>query len=178
MKIVSVTVAVLLMCLACFGQAPATIQGDKYPHLEFGVPTLNLNGAGFQPVSASVTGGFGMEDVHYFWHVSGTYDAAAKASYCVYLPPPTRSLTGRPLEGLSSTPSAPLYDPKNPMTRDFASLSAEDQHEYSRQQEKALDAAHPGTSALFKTMGLGLGIASVGMAAAAGSSMGLLWRLP
>lgn len=53
---------------------------DTRPRLEL-EPRINFNGGGFQAVSASMTAGAGMENKHFVWHVSGTYDAAAKADY-------------------------------------------------------------------------------------------------
>jgi hypothetical protein len=50
---------------------------DTRPRLEL-EPQLNLNGAGFQLVSGSMTAGAGMEENHFNWHVFGTYDAAKK----------------------------------------------------------------------------------------------------
>lgn len=52
---------------------------DIRPRLEL-EPRLNLNGGGYQTVSGSMTGGLGMEDTHFLWHVSGTYDAARKTN--------------------------------------------------------------------------------------------------
>lgn len=56
--------------------------GDSRPKLEL-EPQANFNGGGFNTFSGSMTGGFGMEDEHFSWHLSGTYDAAKKATYCI-----------------------------------------------------------------------------------------------
>jgi len=53
---------------------------DTRPKLELS-PQVDFNGGSFQPVSGSMTGGLGMED-RFLWHVSGTYRAAKKATYC------------------------------------------------------------------------------------------------
>jgi hypothetical protein len=52
---------------------------DTRPRLELET-RLNLNGGGFQVVSASMTGGVGMEQRHLSWHAYGTYNAARKTN--------------------------------------------------------------------------------------------------
>jgi hypothetical protein len=52
---------------------------DYRPRLEL-EPRFNLNGGGFQSISASMTGGAGMETDHFAWHLSGTYNAARKVN--------------------------------------------------------------------------------------------------
>ncbi len=52
---------------------------DTRPRLELET-RLNLNGGGFQVVSASMTGGLGMEQRHLSWHAYGTYNAARKTN--------------------------------------------------------------------------------------------------
>lgn len=78
-------IAALPLCsMACLAQSPATSAVsavyDHRPRLEL-EPRLNLNGGGFQIVSGSMTGGFGMENLHTVWHVYGTYNAAKKYEY-------------------------------------------------------------------------------------------------
>lgn len=74
--------SVMARCQSSTEPAPAlsVTVGDTRPRLEL-EPRLNLNGGGFQEVSGSMTGGFGMEREHFGWHVSGTYDAAKKKTY-------------------------------------------------------------------------------------------------
>ena len=67
---------VIVLSSMVFGQ----FTSDTRPRLEL-LPRLNLNGGGFQPVSASMTGGTGMETQNLIWHVYGTYDAARKVEW-------------------------------------------------------------------------------------------------
>lgn len=78
-----VVVMLLYVCQFCIAQTPlpAVVPVfDHRPRLEFG-PRLNLNGGSFQPVSASMSAGFGMENQHFIWRIIGTYNAAKKYEY-------------------------------------------------------------------------------------------------
>jgi hypothetical protein len=68
--------------LAVLALVVMVVAQDTRPRLEL-EPRLDLNGGGFQLVSGSMTGGIGMEDEHFLWHVSASYVAAKKATYCV-----------------------------------------------------------------------------------------------
>jgi hypothetical protein len=74
--------SMLLYVVSALAQAtpPVEISYDTRPRLEL-EPRVNLNGAGFQLVSPSITGGAGMEMDRLTWHVYGTYDAAKKAEW-------------------------------------------------------------------------------------------------
>lgn len=77
----------VVLCLVFFtglghGQAAPALEarlGDKRPRLEL-EPRANFFGGGFQPVSASMTAGVGMEG-RFIWHVYGTYIAARKLEH-------------------------------------------------------------------------------------------------
>lgn len=84
-KLVFVLLVVGRLVVGLQAQVPVSplqaesVAGDRRPKLEF-EPDLNLNGGGFQPVSGSITGGFGMQREHLAWDIHGTYDTARKVN--------------------------------------------------------------------------------------------------